>query len=100
LREPPAAAGDRLPPRSLREAQPFALDRWRNFGFAQTGACGEKWRAGLTGMGARVTLSLLFADAPVAQLAEQGTLNPKVVGSIPTRCTGALRPVGNDVVRP
>src|SRR4051794_24971338 len=25
--------------------------------------------------------------APVAQLAEQGTLNPKVEGSIPSRCT-------------
>src|SRR5688572_9123487 len=29
----------------------------------------------------------LSTNAPVAQLAEQGTLNPKVEGSIPSRCT-------------
>jgi hypothetical protein len=35
--------------------------------------------------GSQVTLAL-FKDAPLAQLAEQVTLNHWVVGSIPTRC--------------
>jgi hypothetical protein len=33
------------------------------------------------------SLGSCFSDAPLAQLAEQVTLNHWVVGSIPTRCT-------------
>jgi hypothetical protein len=48
---------------------------------------------GLTEGGKAGRFPFLFANAPVAQLAEQGTLNPKVVGSIPTRCIRGSAPV-------
>src|SRR4051794_19106580 len=52
---------------------------------SESGADLMNWGRFPTTESTRIDATIRGASGPLAQLVEQGTLNPKVVGSIPTR---------------
>ena len=72
------------------------MSKLRNGSIAQPGEH-LPYKQGVTGSSPVVPTSFSIAYASVAQLVEQGTENPRVVGSIPTGGTSDIKSLSADL---